>query len=221
RRVPANKVEAVERLGAQVVIGEADQAEAEDRARRLQREQGSVLVHPYDDPWVIAGQGTIGLELLDEVPDVDTVLVPLSGGGLISGIALALKSASPSIRVVGVTMEGGAAMHRSLQAGKVVDVVEEDTLADALAGGLGSPNRYTFNMCRRYVDGTVLVSEDEIAEAMVFCLEEHHLVVEGGGAVGVAALLHRKVQPGENTVVVISGGNVDPSLLMRVVKERS
>jgi threonine dehydratase len=158
--------------------------------------------------------------LLEELPQIDTVVVPLSGGGLLSGIALALKSADSRVRTVGVSMERGAAMVESLRAGRVVDIVEERTLADALAGGI-KPNRYTFKLIQKYVDETVLVSEDEIAAAMAFALERHHLVVEGGGAVGIAALMAGKLQRlGEHVVVVVSGGNVDLSLLLQVVQDQ-
>jgi threonine dehydratase len=177
------------------------------------------MVHPFDDADIIAGQGTIGLELMDDLPEIDTVIVPLSGGGLLSGVALALKSIKPSIHTVGVTMDQGAAMVESLKAGHIVEVQEQPTLADALAGGLGEQNLYTFNLIQKYVDETVLVSESEIASAMVFALDKHHLVVEGGGAVGIAALLHNKVKKvGENTAIVISGSGVDLAVLLRVAQ---
>jgi threonine dehydratase len=217
--VPANKRDAIQKLGAEVVVWGSTYDEATEEAYRLQEREGLELVHPFDDPLIIAGQGTIGLELLDEFPDLDTVVVPLSGGGLLGGIAFALKSADPGIYVVGVSMERGPAMVESLRAGRVVDIVEEPTLADALAGGI-RPNRYTFELIRQTVDETVLVSEEEIAAAMVFALERHHLVVEGGGAVGIAALLSGKIERlGERVAVVISGANVDLPLLLRVAQD--
>jgi threonine dehydratase len=158
---------------------------------------------------------------MDDLPEIDTVIVPLSGGGLLSGVALALKSIKPSIHTVGVTMDQGAAMVESLKAGHIVEVQEQPTLADALAGGLGEQNLYTFNLIQKYVDETVLVSESEIASAMVFALDKHHLVVEGGGAVGIAALMHKKVKKvGKNTVIVISGSGVDLAVLLRVAQGR-
>jgi threonine dehydratase len=179
------------------------------------------MVHPFDDPMIIAGQGTVGLELIEETPRLDTVIVPLSGGGLISGIALAIKSTDPSIRVIGVTMDRGPAMYRSLRAGKIVEVDEEPTLADALAGGIGFDNAYTFRMVQSYVDDTLLVSEGEIAGAMAFALEKHRLIIEGGGAVGIASVLYGKVKElGERVAVVVSGGNVDLSTLFRVAREQ-
>lgn len=206
-RVPEAKVEAIRSLGAEVVVGGPGQDEAEAAALELVA-TGVTYVHPFDDPRVIAGQGTVGLEIAEQVPQAVTVVVPLSGGGLISGVSLAVKYLIPEVRVVGVSQERGPAMHLSLQAGKVVNVVEEDTLADALAGGLGRENHLTFGMCRDLVDSTVLVSEEEIAEAMRHLWREHGLRVEGGGAVGAAGLLSGKVPPSPVTVVVLSGGNV-------------
>jgi len=217
--VPENKREAIRRSGAELVMAGATYAEASDAAVSLKEERGLTMIHPFDDPFVIAGQGTIGLELLEDFPGIDTVLVPLSGGGLMGGIAFVLKSADPTLRTIGITMERAPAMVESLRAGKVVDVVEEPTLADALAGGLGAENLYTFDMIREYVDDTVLVSEEEIAAAMAFALEEYHLVVEGGAAVGIAALLADKVRElGKNVAVVISGSNVDIPILLEAAK---
>jgi threonine dehydratase len=174
-----------------------------------------VRIYPDDDPSIIAGQGTIGLEVLEDLPQVDTVVVPVGGGGLISGIALALKAADPAVRVVGVSMERAPVMIESLRVGKPVVMEELETLADGLAGGIGLRNQYTFRMCQQLVDDTVVVSEDEIAAAMALALEEHHLVVEGAGAVGIAALMHGRVHRLRgNAVAVVSGGNVDvPTLL--------
>ena len=208
--VPQHKVEAVRALGAEVrIVGEGQDA-AEADARRLADEQDMIFVSPFEDPLVIAGQGTVGLELLEDLPDLDTALVPLSGGGLIGGIALALKSADPAIRLIGVSMERGAAMYESLRAGRPVEVAEEPSLADSLGGGIGLDNRHTFALVRDLVDEVVLVSEDEIAAAMAHCYWHEQQIVEGGGAVGVAALLAGKVQrSGERIVAVLSGRNVD------------
>jgi len=179
------------------------------------------MVHPFDDPYVIEGQGTIGLELLEDMPAIDTVLVPLSGGGLLSGIAFALKQTNSAIRTIGITMDRGAAVYESLRAGRIVEIHEEPTLADALAGGLGPNNTYTFEMIQEFVDETVLVSEREIAEATTFLFDEHRIVVEGGGAVRIAALMtKRATQLGDNIAVVISGGNIDLPLLQDVLQGR-
>jgi len=213
-RVPAGKVEAIRRLGAEVVVHGASYDEAEAHSLLLQAERGLTRVDPFDDPAVIAGQGTIGLELLEDLPQVDAVVVPLSGGGLIAGIAIALKAAQAAIRVIGASMERAPVMVYSLRAGRPVELPEEDTLADALMGGIGLDNRYTFRLVQQTVDETLLVSEEEIAGAMAFALEQERLVVEGGGAVALAALLYGKVtQPGRTIAVVLSGANVDLSLL--------
>jgi threonine dehydratase len=215
--VPGNKVQAIQELGAEVVIDGKTYDEASEGAERLQIERGLTMVHPFDDPYVIAGQGTIGLELMEEFPEIDTVIVPLSGGGLLGGIALALKSINAKIQTIGVSMDRGPAMVESLEAGEIVEVIEEPSLADALVGGIGNNNAYTFELIQKYVDETVLVSEKEIAAAMTYALEKHQLVVEGGGAVGIAALLAGKVKNlGRKVAVVISGSNVSLSTLMEV-----
>jgi len=221
-RVPTNKVEALKALNAQVVIHGQSQDQAEVRAKALQKEQGATLIPPFDDPFIVAGQGTIGLELLQELPEIDTALVPLSGGGLIAGIALALKSASPDIKVIGISMERAAVMYHSIKAGRPVQMDEESSLADSLQGGVGINNQYTFSMVQQYVDDIILLTEEEIAGAMAFAFLEHQLVLEGAGAVGIAALLHKKVASvGQNVAVVLSGGNVDLSTLLNIVQEHS
>jgi threonine dehydratase len=168
---------------------------------------------------VIAGQGTIGLELLEDLPEIDTVLVPLSGGGLISGIALALKTASPAIRVIGISMERGPVMYHSLRAGHPVQMPEEETLADSLQGGIGLNNQYTFQLVQQYVDEVILVSEAEIARGMAFAFFEQQLVLEGGAAVGIAPLLYDKVPKlGRKVALVLSGGNVDITSFLEIVQ---
>ena len=216
-RVPAFKVEAIVALGARVVVGGPDQFDAETAARRLVAGEGLTFIHPFDDPTVIAGQGTIGLEVLDERPDTRALVVPLSGGGLISGIAAAVRGGDRTIDVFGVSQERGPAMYDSLRAGRIVRVIEEDTLADALAGGLGEENRHTFEMCRNLVTDTVLVGEEAIAQAMRLLHGEHGLRVEGGGAVGVAAVLSGVLSVAGPTVIVLSGGNVGDEDFARVL----
>jgi threonine dehydratase len=218
--VPQNKVSAIRNLGAEVIIQGKSYDEADGYAHELQKKQNLTFIHPFDDLAVIAGQGTIGLELIEDFPEIDTVIVPLSGGGLLSGIALALKSKNPQLRAVGVTMERGAAMVESLRAGKVIDIVEEPTLADALAGGIGLDNHFTFQMIRELMDEAVLVSEEEIARAVTFALERYHLVIEGGGAVGLAAILGTKIRKSEgNMAIVISGGNIEIASLAKIYQE--
>jgi threonine dehydratase len=217
-RVPAYRVAAMRELGAEVLQRGHSQDEAYAYALEIREKRGLTMINPFDAPLVIAGQGTIALEIAEEVPDVTTVLVPVSGGGLISGIAAALKSINPDIAVVGVSMDCAPAMYRSLEAGKPVEIEEKDSLADALLGGIGLDNRFTFQMVRDYVDRIILVSESEIAEAMLFCLDRQRLVVEGAGAVGVSAVLTGKIsEPGSKTVIVLSGGNVDAATLVRIV----
>lgn len=216
--VPANKRDAIEALGAEARIIGRGQEEAEVEAQRLVREEGLALVHPFDDPLVIAGQGTIGIEILEDQPEVDTVIVPLSGGGLVSGLAIALKAADPRIRVVGVTMEQGAAMYESVRAGRPVDVEEAPSLADSLGGGIGLDNRYTFELIRTLVDDYVLVTEAEIARAMRHLYRNERVIAEGGGAVAVAAVLADKVSGlSGNVVCVVSGGNADMTVFTRIM----
>ena len=217
QHVPCNKVQALRRLGAEVVVHGQSYDEALARAVLLQEERGLTWIDPFDDPFVIAGQGTIGLELLEDLPRIDTAIVPLSGGGLMSGVALALKSVNPEIRVIGVSMERAPVMYHSLLAGAPLEMEEQPTIADALAGGIGLYNQHTFRLVQKHVDETLLVSEEEIATGMAFAVEQHQLVVEGGGAVGISALLHRQVRIGRNVAIIISGGNVNSTLLARIV----
>ncbi len=208
--VPAVKVEAMRKLGAEVRIIGDNQDAAEEEANRLVREEGMTFVSPFDDPIVMAGQGTIGIELLEDLPDLDVAIVPLSGGGLIAGIACALKALKPSVQVIGVTMERGAAMHESLKAGHPVPVDEYPSWADALGGSIGLDNKYSFTLCRALLDDTVLVSEDEIVAAMRHMYRAQQLVIEGGAAVGVAAVLSGKYDcSGKKAAIVVSGRNVD------------
>lgn len=219
-RVPTNKIEMLQATGATIIIHGDSQDEAEIRALELVRERGLTMIHPFDDPLIIAGQGTIGLELLDDFPEVDTVLVPLSGGGLIAGIAVALKSANPEIRMIGVTMEHGAVMYHSLQAGKPIQLPEADTLADSLNGGIGLENRYTFKLVRGLVDDVILLPEDMIATGMAFATNQHRYIVEGAAAVGIAALLHQQMTtPGKHIAVILSGANVDVSLALDIARK--
>ena len=226
-RVPPDKLAALRAAGSDLVVVGASQDLAEDAAREHCSAHEALLIPPFDHPDVIAGQGTLGLEIIEERPDVGTVVVPLSGGGLIAGVALALKSADPGIRVVGVSMEDGAVMHASLRVGRVVEMQEADTLADSLQGGLGRANAYTFDLVRDHVDEVVLVSEAAIAAAMRHAFEHHRLVLEGAGAAALAAVLGGLVdaQAGigdsgaarGSTVVVASGANVAPETFARVV----
>jgi len=218
-RVPQYRVAAMEDLGGEVILFGESQDEAYIKALELERDEGLTMVKPFDDPHVIAGQGTIGLEILEDLPQVDCLLVPLSGGGLLAGIALAMKATSPAIRVVGVGLEVSSPMQASLQAGRPVEIAETDSLGDALLGGIGLDNSYTFPMVRDLVDEVVLVTEEEIAAGMFYAFDTHRQVIEGAGAVGIAALLSDKVSLlGEHVAIVVSGGNVDPRLLVKIAE---
>ena len=215
--VPQNKLEAIRVLGAETRIIGKSQDEAEVEAKRLITKEGYTMIPPFDHPHVIAGQGTLGLEMLEQVPDVDTVLVQISGGGLISGIALAIKSQKPDVRVVGISMERGCAMAASQKAGKPIEVEELPTLADSLGGGIGLDNQLTFDMVHDYVDEIVLLSETEIADGIRHAYFKEQVILEGGGAVGIAALLAGKVTPGEKTIVLLSGKNIDMERHQKII----
>ena len=215
---PIAKVEGCEALGAVVhLVGEGLE-ECFAVARSRARDGGLAFVHPFDDPDVVAGQGTIGLELLEDVDDLAKVVVPLGGGGLSSGVAIAVKSARPHVEVVGVQARACAAFAESLRRGEPIGVASAVTIADGIA--VKRPGAITLKLVERWLDDVVAVGEDEIAEAMVLLMERSKLVVEGAGAVGVAALLGGQVAPaaGGSTVVVLSGGNVDPGLLAAVAR---
>jgi threonine dehydratase len=221
RLVPRNKVEGIEALGAEVRIVGASQDEAQVEVDGLVTEHGMTMLPPFDHPDIIAGQGTIGLEILEDLPGVETVIVPVSGGGLIAGVARAIKSANPKIRMIGVTMERGCAMHESQKAGRPVQVEELPTLADALGGGIGLDNRYTFAMVRDLVDHLLLVSEEQIAGAIRHAYCEERQVIEGSGAVGIAALIAGLVEDPGVTAVVVSGGNIDMALHARLIRSEA
>ncbi|WP_420038589.1 hydroxyectoine utilization dehydratase EutB [Parageobacillus thermoglucosidasius] len=218
-RVPKAKVDSLKRLNAKIEIYGDSQDDAEERCYELAKEKGLTIIQPFDDPYVIAGQGTIGLEILEEIPNLTDVIVPLSGGGLLSGIGLALKSNDPNIRVTGVSIEHSAVMYESLKAGKPVRLEEKDTLADSLLGGIGLDNQYTFRMVRKYTDDIVLISEEEIAYGMAFMMDKHRMIIEGAAATGVAAILGNKIVHQEGAVaVIISGHNVDLSVLLPLIQ---
>ena len=219
RGAPVSKVAAVEELGAEVELVDGAVDDCLKRARELsEAEGGYVFLHPFDDPDIVAGQGTIGLELLEQVDDLERVVVPIGGGGLASGIAIAVKSQRPSVQVIGVQAEACAPFPESLAAGEPRGVEARPTIADGIA--LKRPGELTLELVGEWVDEVVLVAEDEIAEAIVFLLEKSKLLVEGAGAAGVAALLSERVDisgPG-TTAVVLSGGNIDPALLASLVR---
>lgn len=212
RLVPPNKRAAIEALGAEARVVGASQDEAFEEARRLEREEGFALIPPFDHADIIAGQGTLGLEILDQLPETAAIAIPLSGGGLLAGVALAARALRPEVRIIGVSMERGAAMAASLQAGHPVEVEEQETLADSLGGGIGRDNRFTFSMCRALIDEVILLSEEEIAAGMRHLARTEGEVVEGAAAVGAGAILAGKLTalPARPLVLLLSGGNVDP-----------
>lgn len=208
---------AIEALAADIRVPGATQDEAEREVERLVREEGMTDIPPFDHPDVIAGQGTIALELLEDRPDLETIVVPLSGGGLLCGIAIAAKALKPSIRIVGVTMARGAAMVASLEAGKPVDVPELPTLCDALVGGIGLGNRYTLRLCQEYMDEVITLSEQEIYRGMTSLLFDERLIAEPSSALGHAAMIAGRLKPTGPTALIISGKNVDMQLIRRVI----
>jgi threonine dehydratase len=215
---PLSKAEGCSSLGATVHRGGTSVEECVAAARERAREAGMAFVHPFDDPDVVAGQGTLGLELLEDVADVAKVVVPVGGGGLASGVAIAMKSARPEIEVVGVQVEAMATYPQSLRQGEPIEVPARLTIADGIA--VKRPGELTLGLIRDWLDDVVVVPEDDVAEAMVLLMEKAKLVVEGAGAVGVAALLGGQTAPAERgtTVVVLSGGNVDAGLLASIAR---
>jgi threonine dehydratase len=214
---PLAKVTAARRHGATVVLHGENFDEAYTRAREIEGASRLVFVHPFDDPRVIAGQGTIGLELLAQVPDLDAVLVPVGGGGLIGGIGVAIKSTRPEVAVIGVQSQEIAAMRSALTAGARVSVPAATTIADGIA--VRRVGEEPFELARRYVDQVVTVTEEEIANAILLLLEIEKTVVEGAGAVPLAALANRRVALADRTVaLVLSGGNIDVNLIARVIE---
>lgn len=219
KRVPKTKLDKIKQFDAELEICGVSQDEAEQRCYELQNERGLTVIHPFDDPYIIAGQGTIALEVLEDLPEVDMVIGGLSGGGLHSGIGLAFKSTNPNIKIIGVSTAQGAVMYESLKAGRPVSLEERDSLADSLLGGIGLENIYTFEMVRKYVDEIVLINEEEIASGMGFMADQQKMIVEGAAASGIASLLHQKINDlGKNIVLIVSGCSVDTSLILDVTQ---
>ena len=213
---PISKVEATKSYGAEVVMVPGVYDDAYERAISLRDEEGYTFVHPFDDPKVIAGQGTIGLEILEEMPDVEAVIVPIGGGGLIAGVAFALKMLRPDVKVYGVQAEGAPSMAHSISEGHKVHLDSVRTVADGIA--VKEPGDLTYSLVKEYVDEVVTVSEDEIAAAILALIEKQKLVAEGAGAVSVAAAMFNKVPiKGKKTVCIVSGGNIDVTSLNRVI----
>ncbi|MCI8633933.1 MAG: threonine ammonia-lyase [Lachnospiraceae bacterium] len=213
---PISKVEATKSYGAEVCLVEGVYDDAYRRALELRDEKGYTFIHPFNDPDVIAGQGTIALELAEQISDLDAVLVPVGGGGLISGVAYTIKSLNPNIRVYGVQAAGAPSMLRSMTAGKIECLQGVSTIADGIA--VKEPGDLTYEICSQYVDGIVTVTDDEISAAILALMEQHKLVTEGAGAVAVAAAMFGKVDlAGKRAVCILSGGNIDVTILSRVI----
>ncbi|MDE6020463.1 MAG: threonine ammonia-lyase [Ruminococcus sp.] len=214
---PISKVQATKSYGAEVCMVEGVYDDAYNKALELQKEHNYTFVHPFDDENVIAGQGTIGLEILDQLSDVDAVVIPVGGGGLISGVAFAIKNLNPNIKIYGVQASGAPSMQKSIHDDKIERLPSVSTIADGIA--VKEPGQHTFEYCKQYVDDIVTVTDDEISAAILSLIENQKLIAEGAGATSVAAVMFGKI-PVKNKKVVclVSGGNIDVTILSRVIK---
>lgn len=214
---PISKVEATKSYGADVVLVPGVYDDAYNRALKLKDERGYTFIHPFDDEDVIAGQGTIGLEIINQIPNIDAVIVPIGGGGLISGIAFAIKTLNPRIKIYGVQAAGAPSMLNSVRDKKIEKLENVSTIADGIA--VKQPGNITYTLCSKYVDGIVSVTDDEIAAAILQLIEKHKMIAEGAGAVPVAAVMFNKIPDlkGKNVCCVVSGGNIDVNILSRVI----
>jgi len=214
--VPIAKLVATKSYGAEVILSGQSYDEAYAAAEKLQAEKDATFIHAFNDADIIAGQGTVGLEIFDDLPDVDTVIVPIGGGGIIAGTALALKHLNPHIKIIGVQAEGAPSMKSALSQGAFQELDWLSTIADGIA--VKHPGSLTLPVVKEYVDDIVLVNDEEIAEAILMMLERAKVICEGAGAVGVAALLHKRIEPAGKTVVLISGGNIDVHTLSIIIE---
>lgn len=213
---PISKVEATRSYGAEICLVEGVYDDAYQKAQQLRDEKGYTFIHPFDDPDVIAGQGTIALELAEQVPDMDAVIVPIGGGGLISGIAYTLKNLNPNVKIYGVQASGAPSMLNSIHDAHIETLDSVFTIADGIA--VKQPGSITYEICSKYVDEIVTVTDDEISAAILALMEQHKLVTEGAGAVAVAAAMFGKMDlTGKKTVCLLSGGNIDVTILSRVI----
>lgn len=216
---PISKVEATKRFGAEVCMVNGVYDDAYQKAIELKEEKGYTFIHPFDDEDVIAGQGTIGLEIMEQLPNADVVVVPIGGGGLISGVAYTIKQINPNCKVYGVQAAGAPSMANSLMDGQIETLTKVQTIADGIA--VKTPGDNTYDICRNYVDGVVTVTDDEISAAILTLLEQQKLIAEGAGAVPVAAVLFDKLPEditGKNVCCLVSGGNIDVTILSRVIE---
>ena len=214
---PISKVEATKSYGAEVCLVEGVYDDAYNEALRLRDEKGYTFIHPFDDEDVIAGQGTIALEILEQLSGIDAVVVPIGGGGLISGIAYTLKTLNPNVKVYGVQAMGAPSMKNAVEHGQMEELSSVSTIADGIA--VKKPGTHTFELCQKYVDEIVTVTDDEISAAILALMEQHKLVTEGAGAVAVAGVMFNKINlQGKKAVCLLSGGNIDVTILSRVIK---
>ncbi len=214
---PISKVEATRSYGADICLVPGVYDDAYQKALSLRDEKGYTMIHPFDDEYVIAGQGSIGLEIIDQLPNLDAVVVPVGGGGLISGVAFALKHLNPNIKVYGVQASGAPSMVQSLEQDEIICLDKVGTIADGIK--VKEPGVNTFELCRQYVDQIVTVTDDEVSSAILALIEQHKLIAEGAGAVAVAAVMFDKLPiEGKNVVCLVSGGNIDVTILSRVIK---
>ena len=219
--VAAYRVEMIKTLGAEISLKGHSQDEAEKNYQQLMASRGLVPVVPFDDPLIIAGQGTIALEILAKLPDTDVLLIQLSGGGLLAGIAMAAKSINPAIHVVGLSLERSPAMLESIKAGMPVQVEEKDSIADSLLGGIGFDNRYTLALVEKFTDEHLLISEEEVKDGMFYVFDQHRLIVEGAAALGIGALLKQKINVKDKKVVtLLSGSSINPDEYVRIIQGR-
>jgi threonine dehydratase len=216
KHAPLSKISATKSYGADVVLCGNVYDEAYAEARRLQKETGATFIHPFNDPQVIAGQGTIGLEILEDLPDADAIVVPIGGGGLISGVSIAAKSIKPGIKIIGVQSKNMPSMAESVENKKITTVDGTPTIADGIA--VKTPGELTFSIIQKYVDNIITVDEDEIANAILLLLERAKVIAEGAGAVPVAAILNRMEDfRAKKIVALVSGGNIDVNILSRII----
>lgn len=215
---PISKVEATKKYGAEVCMVKGVYDDAYSKAIELRDEKGYSFIHPFDDPDVISGQGTIGLEIMEQLPNADAVIVPIGGGGLIAGVAYTIKQINPNCKVYGVQAAGAPSMEQSIADGKIETLDKVQTIADGIA--VKTPGNLTYDLVSKYVDGIVTVTDDEIALAILTLLEQHKLIAEGAGAVPVAAVLTGKIPniEGKNVCCLVSGGNIDVTILSRVIE---
>ena len=213
---PISKIEATKSFGAEVCLVDGVYDDAYNKALSLRDSEGYTFIHPFDDEDVIAGQGTIALEIEDQLPDLDAIIVPVGGGGLISGIAFAMKAINPNVKVYGVQASGAPSMHDSIRDHEIEELRSVSTIADGIA--VKKPGRITYDICSKYVDEIVTVNDDEISAAILALMEQHKLVTEGAGAVAVAAAMFGKIDlQGKKVVCLLSGGNIDVTILSRVI----